>query len=176
MLPAPTTDDLAAFTGRDVETFSPFADEALAQAALALSIVTELDTMPEDSNSARLATYAILELADKIYLEQPFAAAKASPFSSETAGSYSYTRMVVQANKNGNLTGMFWWDLAVENLTRDDRSLVTSGTLARVALDEGVYRDTATGEDVVLGPADIRIPDSSSYGYDINADNSSRRP
>lgn len=167
MLPVPTVDDLAEFTGRDVEGFSGFAEQALTQAALVFSIVTKREALPEDDTERQLAVNAMLEMADKIYLEQPFAAAKASPFSSETVGSWSYTKTINQARK-GEVTGLFWWDLAVEELSLVSRSLVASESIK--ILNADIYTKDDTGESYIIGPADYHTPE---VPFDINAE---RRP
>jgi len=92
MLPVPTVAQLAGFTGRPESGYTSFADQALAQAALLFTIVTQRPTLPDDPDTVTLVRNAILEMADRIYLEQPYAAARVSPYQSETIGSYSYAK------------------------------------------------------------------------------------
>lgn len=119
MLTPPTVDDLARFTGRPASTFSGFAAEALDQATLMFSVVTRLVAYPDDPDLAQLAKNAVLELADRLLLEQPYAEVTTRPFQSETIGSYTYSRATATTAKiqNGQKTGLFWWDLAVDELT-----------------------------------------------------------
>lgn len=129
MLPVPTQTDLETFTGRSAATFGGFADQALAQATLMLTIVTKLTALPDDPDLAQLANNAILELADRILLEQPFQSIKAGPFQTETIGSYSYSRTTATTTKvqQGIKTGLLWWDLAVDQLTVPGTSYLGHG-------------------------------------------------
>lgn len=172
MLPVPTKDDLAEFTGRAADTYSDFADQALAQATLLFSVITKRDEYPDDADGRQLAVNAILELADRIYLEQPHQVTKASPFSSESIGSYSYSKNVLAQSKQGERTGLFWWDLAIDELTLVGRSLVMSGSVSVLERDD-LYIDGDDGRRYVLGPADFALPD---YPYDINAETTPRDP
>lgn len=166
MLPVPTTEDLAEFTGRAADTYGDFAAQALAQATLLFSVITKRDDFPDDADDRQLALSAILELADRIYLEQPHQATKASPFSSESIGSYSYSKNVLAQSKQGERSGLFWWDLAIDELTLVSRSLVSSGSVS--ALERDHLYDGDDGRRYVLGPADFHQLD---LPYDINADN-----
>src|SRR3954470_21512168 len=116
MLSAPTRIELAVFTGRSVNTYPPFADEALAQAALLFSIVTKLTAYPADPDLLKLAKYAIMEMADRLILEQPYASIKSGPFQTETIGSYSYSKVTQTSRtaQQGLKTGLFWWDVAID--------------------------------------------------------------
>jgi hypothetical protein len=164
VLPVPAIADLAQFTGRDEDTFSPFADEALAQSTLLFTTVTKLVELPDDPDQAQLAINGILEMARQIYLTQPYAEMIASPFVSETIGSYTYSkisaaaRVVVQKAKNGEPTGMMWWDLAVDELSLKERSRVDSKSV--LVFNNGLYSDSVTGDRYVLGPADRMTPAS----------------
>lgn len=168
MLPVPTVTYLAQFTGREPETYSPFADQALAQSALLFTIVTGLQELPPDADHQQLAIYAILELADRIYLEQPFAQVKASPMNSETIGSYSYGKSglspTAKAAKQGQDTGLIWWDTALEELSQIQRSLVESGSIA--VFDRDV-RQRPDGGLVIPGPIDMYPTDLIPPGGQI---------
>jgi hypothetical protein len=174
MLPVPTVDYLAQFTGRDVATYTAYADQALIQATLMFSTVTQLEDLPADPDKAALAINGILQMADRIYLEQPYAAIQATPFNAETIGSYSYSKgynsLLVRshAQQNSELTGLFWWDLAVEELSQVDRSLVTSGSVSAME-GEDIYR-VPDGGLRVLSPGDIEVGDP------LRVDNVELRP
>src|SRR5688572_12904547 len=118
--PVPVLADLVDFTGRDADTFTAFAPTALAQAALLFQFATGLTDPPTDPDQAQLADYAVLEMADRLYLEQPHARTAASPFQSETIGSYSYSKGndMLARIKAGKSLGMRWWDLALALLGR----------------------------------------------------------
>lgn len=153
MLSAPTVADLATFTGRAQPSFGTFAAQALAQATLLFSVVTKLSDYPADADLAQLAKNAIMEMADRLYLEQPNAQVKASPFQSETIGSYSYSKgSTFHKAKEGEHTGLFWWDLAIDELRVSDSGFLASGS---IKTDNGLYVATDTDEKWILGPAEV---------------------
>ncbi len=143
MLTPPTVAELAAFTGRAAATYSPFAVTVLSQSALLFSLVTRLSEYPADPDRALLAKYAIMSMADKLYLEQPYQDKIASPFASETIGSYSYAKSsgLYQRASSGGETGLWWWDLAVDELGQADQSLVASGSVVAFERDQISYTD-----------------------------------
>lgn len=157
MLPVPSVAELAEFTGRPVATFGAFTASALAQATLMFSVVTKLKAFPEDPDQLQLALYAILEMADRLLLEQPYQSIKAGPFQSETIGSYTYSKSstITRTVEQGLKTGLFWWDIAVDELSLPGSSLGAHGSIA-VELpglelqDDGTYRLVGpdTGDDV----------------------------
>lgn len=130
----PTIGDLAAFTGRPSNTFGDFASEALTQATLLLMLATELTEYPSDINLANLAKYAILDMADSIYLGQPYKQTMASPFQSESIGSYSYSKMT-KAVKKGDSTGVAWFDMAVSKLRSANAGITASGSIEGMEWD-----------------------------------------
>lgn len=131
MLAAPTQAELAVFTGRPVNTFGGFADQALAQAALMFSVVTKLADYPDDPDLRQLAENAILEMADRLLLEQPYIEYANRPFQSETIGSWSYSRSTATTAKvqNGSKTGLFWWDVAVDELAAPGALIAAHGSI-----------------------------------------------
>lgn len=132
-LAPPTVAELAAFTGRPSNTFGAFAAEALDQATLLFTLATDLEYLPLDSNLAKLVKYGIMDMADKIYLSQPYAEATASPYQSETIGSYSYSKSM-QAVKKGDATGVMWFDLAVNKLAHG-KSIGATGSIQGMEFD-----------------------------------------
>lgn len=154
MLPAPTQSDLETFTGRPAATFGTFADQALAQATLMLTLVTGLTALPDDPDLAQLAKNAIMELADRLLLEQPFQSIKAGPFQTETIGSYSYSRVTPTATKvqQGIKTGLLWWDLAVDKLSVPGSSLLGHGSIDEIP--EGLVRSPQTGMWIIQNAGD----------------------
>lgn len=163
MLPVPTIADLAQFTGRTVDSYSAFADQTLTQATLLFSIVTRLQEMPTEPDMAALAMNAILEMADRMYLEQGYAETIASPFQSETIGSYSYSKSSTAViARTGQTTGLFWWDLAVDELSVTGTSSVVSGSVGgfedRLGVDPYTGRlGVPSATDGVDDPPYIRI-------------------
>lgn len=133
MLPVPTTDDLALFSGRAATSYTPYADQALTQSALMFSMATGLQDWPADPDLKQVAVNAVLEMADRLVLEQPYQQVKGSPFLSESIGSYSYSR--AQRNGSGvkpseSGTGLYWWDLALDLLSQQDVAVTASGSIA----------------------------------------------
>ncbi len=165
MLPVPTVAQLAAFTGRPQNTFGPFAAQALAQATLLFGINTTLTELPDAAEKAQLATNAILEMADRLYLEQPYAAEKARPYTSETTLDYSYSKGGTAAKaRDGQPTGLLWWDLAVQELATAGRLLTASGS---IAAGIGAVYQAEDGNLIILGPDQL---DPTPFGHDINAE------
>lgn len=153
MLPVPTLDDLATFTGRPVTTFSGFASQALSQAALMFSVVTGLEALPDDPDLAQLANNAIMEMADRLVLEQPYQAISSGPFQSETIGSYTYSKVTATSTKvqNGVKTGLFWWDIAFDRLSVPGMSVLSHGSVK--VLPDGLHR-RGDGDWFVVNPAE----------------------
>lgn len=131
MLAAPTSADLATFTGRAEATLGAYADQALEQAALMFTIGTKLSDYPTDPDQEKLARFAIMEMADRLLLEQPFAGVKASPYQSETIGSWSYSRATQTAKtvSQGLKTGLFWWDTALAELSQVNQTVSAHGSI-----------------------------------------------
>lgn len=114
--PIYTKEDLASYTGRDLTEYSGFSDTAIQQATLLFKIATCLADLPDDPIQVELAQYAILSIADAIVLAQPFQKVIANPFSSESIGSYSYSK-ASKAVAAGLPTGISWFDLAVGQMS-----------------------------------------------------------
>jgi hypothetical protein len=147
-LAPPTVAELASFTGRDENTFTSFAVQALDQATLLFYLATSLSEYPEDDPLEKLAKYGIMDMADKIYLSQPYAEATASPYQSETIGSYSYSKGIAAVRK-GDATGVMWFDLAVNKLKAAGSGIGASGSISAFEWD-GVAVD-GDGKVSVIG-------------------------
>ncbi len=152
--PAPSIAELAAFSGRDAASYGTFAQNALAQAALMFQFATGLTAAPDDPDKAQLARYAIMEMADHLVLEQPYAASAASPFQSETIGSYTYSKGADFREKvsSGTKLGLLWWDLAIAQLAIADSAnggITASGSIQ--GFDE-VWQAVEAGR--IAGPAE----------------------
>lgn len=144
----PTVAELATFSGRDSNSYNNFAVEALTQATLLLYLATSISAYPSDPDLAKLAKYGILDMADKIYFSQPYREALASPYQSESIGSYSYSKSVA-AVKKGDATGVMWFDMAVNKLKADGSGVVASGSISAFELDGVEVSDT--GQMTVIG-------------------------
>lgn len=166
LYPKYTKDDLGDFSGRPSQSYSKYSETALAQALLLFKIGTCLAQFPDDPVKSELAKNAILSMADNIFLAQRYQQAAASPFNSETIGSYSYSKTAA-AVSSGKPTGIMWFDLAIEQLsvcsTLDD-GVATGGGIGMFEYD-GVVT-ASSGPDTVrfLGPQELEL--SRGFGYD----------
>jgi len=159
----PTVIDFSTFTGRASNTFGPFAYEALTQATLLFYLASGIEEYPEDLQLARLAKYGILDMADKIYLSQPYKEASISPFQSETIGSYSYSRLT-QAVKKGDSTGVMWFDMAVNKLKAGGTGIGASGSIQGMEWD-GIEH-SAEGRNRISGGGFSRDRFRNSWDID----------
>lgn len=161
-----TVFDLSDFTGRPVESYTntAYVDMSLLQAEILFKFATCLDenSWPTEPDKAQLAEFAVLSIADEIYLGQQYAELAAAPFQSETIGSYSYsmprqtsrtTVRVTEAVRAGLPTGISWFDLAVGQLGVCAVLNVTH-TSTRVFEDDWPMVEI-DGERVVLAPHDL---------------------
>jgi hypothetical protein len=169
MLPVPTVSDLVTFSGQNPETFTTYADEALVQATLLFGIKTKRTDLPDDPDQAQLALNGIMQMAERIIYEQPFVQVSASPLQSETIGSYSYSKLSQLSSARYGVksladTGLFWWDLAIAELTLEERSLVMSGSVEVAHMD--LVRDL-DGNLVVVSPVELHHVD---VGFDMNTE------
>lgn len=110
---------LADFTGRPVASFPEafITNSAVPQALLLFKLGTCLaapDDLTEDQQL--LVDFAIMSMADGIHLTAPYQAALASPFNSESIGSYSYSK-TAKAIQQGLETGIGWFDRAIDELS-----------------------------------------------------------
>lgn len=162
MLPIPTVAELAAFKMRPVGFYTEtYALQAMSQAALLLMLRTGISEMPEDDQEATLVSYAIMDLGNQIYLESPYDEILAKPFSSETIGSYSYSKSA-QAAKNGETTGSMWFDLAISQLSALDGSYDVNSSSISMFERNDYYQD-ANGNRYVLGPDDYNKEEDTYY-------------
>lgn len=163
----PTVAELATFTGRASNTFSAFAPEALTQATLLFYFATGLEGYPEDIQLASLARYGILDMADKIYLSQPYQQTTNSPFQSETIGSYSYSKMS-QATKKGDATGVMWFDLAVNKLRLGGTGIGASGSIEGMEWDGVEYQ--SNGKAKIVGASGTQEQFRNAWDIDTFED------
>lgn len=108
---------LADFSGRPEASYTSYATvSALPQALLLFKLGTCIvDPAALTPDAQQLVDFAILSVADVIFLGQEHQAAAASPFSSESIGSYSYSKLTT-AVRSGLPTGLTWFDMAVEQI------------------------------------------------------------
>lgn len=169
--PEYTKQMLADFTGRPLVSFPTFVTaSALPQALLLFKIGTclaSLDDLTDDEK--KMAEFAILSMADGIHLAQPYQTALASPFNSESIGSYSYSK-TAKAIQKGDETGIMWFDLAVSNLSvcSSVEEYMTGGGIEVFENDAtfagGARLGGHAGNVDFLSPADLDR--SHAFGYD----------
>lgn len=169
-----TVADLSLYSGRASSEYTnaAFVPTALAQATLLFKLGTCLgDEWPDDPTMAELARMAVLSMADSIYLVQPFQTVLSTPFSSETIGSYSYSKLA-GAVAGGLPTGITWFDLAMSKLSICDISsgIPTGGGIE--AFEDDAWFTSGEGNNIkLLGPGDIErlrgwgFDPSSGYRY-----------
>jgi hypothetical protein len=163
-LASPTVAELATFSGRSSNAFGEYAIEALAQATLLFYLATEIEDYPENPQLQLLAKNGILAMADRLYLGQPYQEASASPYQSETIGSYSYSKTAI-AIKKGDATGVMWFDLAVNKLKAGGSGIGASGSIEGFE-NEGL-EITASGRAKIVG-AGGTYPATSGWAWDID--------
>lgn len=174
--PAYTVTDLAGFSGRDVSTYenTGYATTAIAQAQLLFKLGTcQPNVWPDDPTMAELARMAVLSMADSIYIVQPFQKVLANPFSSESIGSYSYSK-VAGAVMGGLPTGITWFDLAVSKLSVCDLNdgIPIGGGIESFEWDGDFTAGAIPNNVRLLGPSDLNKhaawahDPSEGYNYD----------
>ena len=162
--PTYTGADVAEATGNDEAEYTSWIGEAIKQATLLFKRGTCLAAFPDDPDDALTARYGILYMADAIFAAQPWQKVLRNPFSSETIGSYSYSK-VQGVIANGLPTGVDWFDIAIGSLSVCDQNLGLPASGGYNVFEEN--KEAHGGYGVYLGPAD-QWPDG--WGSDtINA-------
>lgn len=163
--PELTVLDLADFSGRPEASYPTTTSTALTQSLLLFKISTCLTALPDDALSLELARMAILSYADYIVLSRPFSKAVASPFSSESLGSYSYSKAALSASR-GEKTNIMWFDLAVERMGQcgygDD--IPEFGGIEIFEHDAAFVAGSTPGAFRMLSPQDQQ--QSAAFGLD----------
>lgn len=155
----------ADFSGRPSASFSPYALTAYKQALLLFKIGTCLHALPDDETDQALAIQGILSMADQFYLANQYREATASPFTSESIGSYNYNKAARQVSR-GEDTGVMWFDLAVSRLGQCDADdgLQMHGGIEVFEHDILTVRGSSGANRRMLSPQDMHL--SASYGVD----------
>jgi len=165
-----TRELIAAFTGRPVASFPEtfIASSAIPQAVLLFKIGTCIfDPEKLTPDQQQMVDFAIISMADAIHLTAPYQSAKASPFNSESIGSYSYSKVAAAAQK-GLETGIMWFDMAVGQLSVCDRA---SGDFQRGGIEMFEHDGTfvtghVSGNVEYLSPVDRRL--SANFGFNLD--------
>jgi hypothetical protein len=178
---APSVAQLSDFSGRPLNSYGPYADQALLQAAVMFMLVTELQDMPTDPFEAQIAQFGILHYADTLVLEQPYQQVLHNPFQSETMGSTSYSKPVAYARGNaatnalkGEQTGITWFDFAIQKLAKRTEFGGVFGESTDIKWSEEVFvkKDHMTGELSIVGPAE-KDKDFGAFGpgsFNVNSE------
>jgi hypothetical protein len=114
-LTVPPIDDLATFQNVE-EVEDPRGEMALQQATDLMAIATGLSEDPTDPIGLRMMSWGILDMSWKILVGFDNREESYTPYSSERIGSYSYSKMLQQAQQ-GEATGVEFFDSAVAYLT-----------------------------------------------------------
>lgn len=144
-----TVADLAEFSGRAELSYAPRAERSIRQAMLLFLSLTHIEDWPTDSTASDLATEGVLAMADHLYLIQPYATVAASPMSSETIGSYSYSKSSQAGVQMSYPTGVSWFDLAVSQLSAV--GTVFSSSITVMEDDDWITTDS-DGQRFLIGP------------------------
>lgn len=171
--PTFSVSDLAGFSGKDESEYTntAYVPQAILQATLLFKIGTCLgDNWPEDSTMASLAHMAVVSMADAIYSVQPFQKVLSNPFSSESIGSYSYSK-TAGAVMGGIPTGIGWFDMAISKLSVCALDGIPIGGGIEAFEWDGTFADGKLAGNVrLLGPADLNahrgLSHDPSEGYD----------
>lgn len=160
-LTVPTLQDFADFLTVDVSSLGPADTQALKQAGFLLQVLGGCSDSPTEDPCKSLFDNAIMDMANWMRASLPFVSAVASPFQSETIGSYSYSkafRNVLLSGMSGNRvdTGVMWFDLAVRNCACGEESSAVAYGSTHVFEDDGVYISDA-GQRWILGPAEANV-------------------
>jgi hypothetical protein len=181
--PTFTVAQLAQFSGRPLQSYTPYADQALIQAVVIFMLVTQVESWPTDALSQQIATLGILQYADVLVLEQPFQQVTHNPFQSQTIGSTSYSKPTAymrgnaQANAlKGEATGIPFFDYAVQKLALRTEFGGIYGFSLELEMGRGdgdvwVRVDHKTGEIKLVGPAERDRELGIFAGGDMNAEN-----
>ena len=172
--PSLTLGDLSGYSGRPTTAYlnTSYVAAALYQSMLLFRYSTGRrgpDDWPDEAIDQELATAGVLAMADDIYLSQPFQTVLANPMSSETIGSYSYSKAANASVKvrDGQDTGIAFFDLAVRRLCiADDIARVESDSL-HVFTDELVWTTHADGSIKVVGPHDENTTDMTNFSISV---------
>lgn len=159
---------LANFTGRPVESYpEPYTSASVfPQATLLFKMGTCIaDPALLSTEEQQLIDFAILSMSDAIVLAAPYAEALASPFSSESIGSYSYSK-AASAVQQGDATGIMWFDTAVDRLGVCNFSdgLAMSGGIEIFEYQGNFTRGRKGANVAYLTPGDMAS--SRRFGYD----------
>lgn len=130
MFPVPTLQELSDYSGRPVTSYTGFGMNALVQATVAFTSLTELySSQALSTDDYLLARMGICAYADYLYLRQPYQQLIASPLMNETIGSYSYGKAMQEMARNAQAmevmseaTGVYFFDLSVRLLALRTRA------------------------------------------------------
>jgi hypothetical protein len=120
----PLLSDLSNFSGRPETSYTSYANNALIQATIIWTALTEItDSTCLSSDDQQLALWGICSYADYLYLRQPYQQVISNPLQNESIGSYSYSKPMAEMARNAQAlevqseaTGVYLFDLSVRLL------------------------------------------------------------
>jgi hypothetical protein len=116
-LTLPDPEELDQFTQGASDIFSDDAKfVAFQQAADLFYVAAGITDDPTDEYALRILKWGLMDMAYKILITRENQAEIYSPYSSETIGSYTYSKML-SAIQAGLRTGVEWFDIALSLLT-----------------------------------------------------------
>lgn len=135
------------------ENLETYAETALVQSADLMYIATGLLDDPTDPQHLRILQNGIMGMAEFLISTQPFRGEAYAPVSSESLGSYSYSKSA-GAVKAGIPTEVMWFDLAVHFFSSGDESaLALTSSTSVFEYDGGLLHQDIEGRRSVVGPA-----------------------
>lgn len=158
--PTITREEAAEFLGRPVASLPPNFEIKTKLATLLLKLATCRTEFPDDALSNELVKAAVIYMAQDMSLRERFEKEAASPFQSETIGSYSYSKMLGRVQTMES-TEVLWFDTAVDNLSLCGLSNLLGGSSASggysVFENDFPAYNKGDGTTVILAPRDIEF-------------------
>lgn len=126
----PGIDEYEDFAHGDVPEDDDWTESALQQATDLFWLATGLIEYPDDEQQTRIATYAILEMAQYLLVNDDNRTQIFGPYSSERIGSYSYSKMpqIRSSIQTGTPMGLTWWDRAISLFSTVSSGLIWSAS------------------------------------------------
>ena len=134
-------------------------DTKIRLALVLLKISTCRTTFPDDDLSRELVNAAVYYMALDMQIKEKFEKHAATPFQSETIGSYSYSKLATAAS-NGDKTEVMWFDMAVDNLSQCSlASRIGESAGGGISVFEYDFPAVGDGMNItrLLSPAEIEI-------------------
>ena len=155
-----TREEMAEFLGRPVASFPSSVETKIKLAILLLKLATCRRTFPDDPFYQDVIKAAVFFMALDMSIKEKYEKHTASPFQSETIGSYSYSKMY-NTVQNKDSTGILWFDTAVDALSLCGLENTSGETSFSGGIHIFEYDYPAVGigtsEAMVLSPSEIEF-------------------